>query len=223
MNSSKGYLQISLVTPLKLKEILNAVKVTIREMTPDYDSVIKRLHLYYDMRLVTFGIDRDKNLLIQFPVFMLPYTQKPLVLYQIEKVSVPIIDQNKQANSYTHLQIDRLYIAINTEIYITIRQKELRKCKRIGYKFYCEELFVVKHKSKYSCKSVIYFNLAPEIIKESCKFTFYYNKQIPTVLNVGNEIILANWPCDKHIICSINNVIPVRIPSHPHVLVNRKV
>ena len=30
-------------------------------------------------------------------------------------------------------------------------------------------------------------------------------------------------PNDKHIICNINNNIPVRIPSHPNVLVNRSV
>ena len=41
------------------------------------------------------------------------------------------------------------------------------------------------------------------------------------VLDGGNEITLANWPDDKHIICNINNDIPVKIPSHPYVLVNR--
>ena len=113
---------------------------------------------------------------IQFQVFIQPYTQKLLVLYEIETVPVPIIDQNNQADSYTHLQIDRPYIAINTETYTTIRKQELRSCKRIGYEFYCKELFVVKHKSKYSCKKSIYFDLDPEIIKENCKFIFYYKK-----------------------------------------------
>ena len=32
-----------------------------------------------------------------------------------------------------------------------------------------------------------------------------------------------NWPNDKHIICNINNDIPVKIPSHPYVLVNRSI
>ena len=52
---------------------------------------------------------------------------------------------------------------------------------------------------------------------------FYCNKTdiTWTVLNDGNEIILANWPNDKHIICTINNDIPKEIPSHPYVLVNR--
>ena len=39
----------------------------------------------------------------------------------------------------------------------------------------------------------------------------------------GNEIILAKWPNNKHIICTANNDIPVKIPSHPYLLVNRSV
>ena len=46
---------------------------------------------------------------------------------------------------------------------------------------------------------------------------------LSTVLDGGNEIILANWPTNKHIICSINNDIPIEIPSHPYILVNRSV
>ena len=63
------------------------------------------------------------------------------------------------------------------------------------------------------------------IIKENCNFRFYYNKTdiIPTVLDRGNEIILANWPNNKHIMYTTNNDIPVKIPSHSYVLVNRSV
>ena len=113
-------------------------------------------------------------------------------------------------------------MALNSETYITIMQQELRTCKRIGYELCCEELFVVKHKSKYSCKSTIYFNLDSETIKENCKFDFYYNRT-PTILDGRNEIILANWPHDKYIICNINDNIPVKKPSYPYVLVNRSV
>ena len=84
---------------------------------------------------------------------------------------------------------------------------------------------MVKHKSKYSCESAIYFNLNSETIKENCKFRFYYNKTdiTTTVTDGGNEINLANWPNNKHIICKINNDIPIKIPSNPYVLVNRSV
>ena len=142
---------------MKLREILNEVKTAIWTTKPDCDLVIDRLHMYYNMQLVTFGINKDKNLIIQFPVFVQPYTQQSLILYQLDTVPVPIIDQNTQAQSYTHLQVHKSYIALNSETYISIRQQELRTCKRIGYEFYCEELSVVKH--KYSCESMIYFNL----------------------------------------------------------------
>ena len=76
------------------------------------------------MKLVTFVIDKDRNLIIQFPLFIQPYTEQPLILYQIETVPVPIIEQNLQAHSYTHLQVDRLYIALNSKTYITVRQQK---------------------------------------------------------------------------------------------------
>ena len=57
------------------------------------------------MQLVTFGIDRDKNLIVQFPIFIQPYTQQPLILYHLETVPVPNLDQNERAHSYTHLQV----------------------------------------------------------------------------------------------------------------------
>ena len=206
-------------------EILSEVKIAIRKTNPDYDLEIGRLHLYYNMQLVTFGTDKEMNLTIQLPVFIQPYTQQPLILYQIETVPVPLIDQNTQAHFYTHLQINKPYIALNSETYISIRQQELRTCKRIGYEFYCEEFFVVKHMSKYSYETTIYINLNPENIKDSCKFTFYFNRTdiTPTVIGGGNKIILANWPNNKHIICNINNDIPIKIPSHPYVLLNRSV
>ena len=43
-------------------------------------------------------------------------------------------------------------------MYITICPQELSKCKKIGYEYFCEELFVVKSKHKYSCASAVYFN-----------------------------------------------------------------
>ena len=109
---SKGYLPISLLPPSKLNIILQEVKEALQVTNRDYDLVIKRLYLYYDMKLVTFGIDDQRNLIIQFLVFVQPYTQQHLVLYQMETVPVPIVDENKQAQSYTYLKIKKSYICI---------------------------------------------------------------------------------------------------------------
>ena len=57
----KGYLPISLLTPIKLKQSLNTVRMTVIKTNPDYDIVSRRLHLYYGMKLVTIGIDKDKT------------------------------------------------------------------------------------------------------------------------------------------------------------------
>ena len=38
-----------------------------------------------------------------------------------------------------------------------------------------------------------------------------------------HETILANWPNTKYVICSDNHNCPVKIPSHPYVLLKRYV
>ena len=67
------------------------------------------------MKLVMFGIDNNRNLIIQFPAFVEHYTQARLTLYQIETVLVPILDTNNKALSYTQLRIDKPYISLNDE------------------------------------------------------------------------------------------------------------
>ena len=222
---SKGYLPISLLPPSKLEKILSEVRIAIAKSNKDYDLVLTRLYLYYDMKLVTFGIDNQRNLIVQFPVFIQPYTQKRLVMYQIENVLVPILDENKQAHSYTELKIEKPYIALNKETYITLHSQELKMCKRIRYEYYCEELFVMKSKIRCSCASTIYFNLESDVIRANCEFQYYFNKTDikPTVLNGRFQIILANWPNYRKIMCSHSNNIPVNIPGHPYVLMNRSI
>ena len=146
-------------------------------------------------------------------------------MYQIETVSVPILDKNEQVHWYTDLKIEKPYIALNEEMYITLCSQELKMCKRIGYEYYCEELFVIKSKTWYSCASAIYFNLESDVIRVNCEFQYYYNKTDikPTVLDGGFQIILANWPNYRKILCSHNNNIPVNIPGHPYVLMNRSI
>ena len=95
-------------------------------------------------------------------------------------------------------------------------------CQKIGYEYYCEELFVVKSETRYSCASAIYFNLESDVIRVNCEFQYYYNKTDikPTVLDGGFQIILANWPNYRKIMCLHNNNIPINIPGHPYVLMN---
>ena len=65
---SEGYLPITLLTLSKLEAILQQVQLAIAKTNQDYELVLNRLYLYYDMKLVMFGIDYQMNLIIQFPI-----------------------------------------------------------------------------------------------------------------------------------------------------------
>ena len=116
----KGYLPITLMPPSKLETILEQLKILLGKTNKDYDLVMTRLYLYYDMKLVLFGIDSHRNLIIQFPVFVQSYTQTRLILYQIETVPVPVLDTNYQAQSYTQLKMDKPYIVLDGETFISL-------------------------------------------------------------------------------------------------------
>ena len=74
------------------------------------------------MQLVTFGIDNDKNLIIQFPVFVQPYDTANLGTIPTRKqYQFPCLDQNDIVHSYTHLQFKKPYIALYPETYISLR------------------------------------------------------------------------------------------------------
>ena len=117
---SKGYLPISLLPPSKLARILQEVKQVLLKTNKNYGLVIKGIYTYYDMKLMMFGIDQNRNLIIQFPVLVQPYTQKPLTLYQVETIPVLILDMNKRVDSYMRITIDKPYIMLNPDTYISI-------------------------------------------------------------------------------------------------------
>ena len=95
-------------------------------------------------------------------------------------------------------------------------------CKQIWHSYYCEELFLVKHKSKHSCESAIYYNLSKEVINEYCTFKYFYNTTVmPSVLDGGPQILLANILTPKRLICTYVSDMACPVPSHDYVLVNR--
>ena len=71
----------------------------------------------------------------------------------------------------------------------------------------------------------MYFQLDKQKIKDNNIFDYYYNKTNvkPSILDGGYEIVLANWPSFKRIVCSTHNNIPIEIPSHLYVLLNRTI
>ena len=113
-------------------------------------------------------------------------------MFEIETVPVPIPDRNRNADSYSKVHIHKPYIAVGVDYYIQLRMTELVMCKSIRYTYYCEELFVVKNKSKHSCASAIFYDLGPWVVSRNCKFDYTYNQIVPLLfwMEAGNFF----WP-----------------------------
>ena len=92
---------------------------------PDYALAIEHITKYYDMKLATFGMDTEGNMVIAFPVFVKDLASKPKTLYVIETVKVPIPDHNKEANNYSEIKYSKPYLAINNDYNIQFRIQEL--------------------------------------------------------------------------------------------------
>ena len=221
---SKGYLPPQLFPPTTLVKISQKAIAMIKTQNPDYVLALPHITDYYDMRLVTFGLDDQGKLVICFPIFIKEYKKEPMTLYQIETVKVPITDTNTEADSYTETAITKPYLASNKEYYIQLVLPELVMCKKIRGTFYCEELFLVKHKTKLSCESAIFYNLTRDVILENCKFNYYYNTTVlPSILDGGSHILLANMLNPKRLICSYDQGLAKPLPTSSYALVSRDI
>ena len=170
----------------------------------DYELAVTHISHYHDMKMVTFLVDQQTHsLIVVFPAFIKDYKQPLLALFEIESVPVSIKDRNKIANSYSQVAIEKPYIAAEKDYYIQLCMTELAMCKNIRYIYYCKELFVVKHKSKHSCASAIFYNLGPSVVTENCKFHYMYNATVPPViLDGGKEVLLANFYGQRSLKCA---------------------
>ena len=221
---SKGYLPPQLFPPTTLVEISQRAITMIKQRNPDYVLALPHITDYYDMRLVTFGLDDQGRLVVCFPIFIKDFKKEPMTLYQLETVKVPIKDQNVHADSYTEVTVTKPYLASNRDYYIQLVLPELVMCKKIRRTHYCEELFLVKHKTKHSCESAIFYNLTRETILQNCKFKYFYNASVlPSVLDGGSHILLANMLNDKRLICSHDQGLARPLPTSSFALVSRDI
>ena len=221
---SRGYLPPQLFSPTDIVRISQAALSMIKHKHPDYVLAIPQASSYYDMRLVTFGIDENDRLVACFPIFVKDFSRKSMTLYQIETVPVPILDTNVEASSYSQAVINKPYIATNNDYYIQLEIEELFMCKQIKHIYFCEELFLVKHKTKHSCESALFYDLESTLVKQNCHFKYFYNTTvIPSVLDGGSEIVLANMLNEKRLICTYDQGLAKPLPASPYVLVDRRI
>ena len=153
----------------------------------DHDSA------YYDMQLATFSLDEFHNLVVTFPIFIVPPNHHPFPLYELEMVPVPIDDQDDHASSFLEVLVNKPYFAATDMAYIQVRTPELFRCKVIQGQYFCEETFMVKHAHHHTCESAIFYDRDSGLITSTCIFQFYNNRTVtPSVLDGGETLALAN-------------------------------
>ena len=222
---TQGRLPRSLISDNQLREILGKVNAMVKRNYPDYILAAKHISHYRDMKMVSFAVDQQAHaLIVTFPAFIKNYKQPPLSLYEVETVPVPIPDKNEKANSYSQVRIEKRYIAAGANYYIQLRISELLMCKSIRHIYYCEELFVIKHKSRHSCVSAIFYTLGPRTVTQNCKFDYYYNTTVPPIiLDGGRDVLLANFHGSRSLKCSsISGGLSRPAPEIVYAVVNRE-
>ena len=113
---------------------------------------------------------------------------------------------------------------VGTEYYIELRMTEMIMCRSIRFTYYCEELFVVKHKSAHGCSSTIFYDMGAERVTEVCEFKYMYNATVaPTILDGGKELLLANFHSPRSLKCDTKDRgLAKPAPEHTYAVVNRE-
>ena len=125
---SKGYLPASLFPPTVLHRITSGALKMVQRTNLDYVLTIQHVTEYYDMKMVTFGVNDGEDLNVAFPVFVQDHTGESMTLHELETVQVPITDTNLAADSYTEVETSKPYIAFNKDYYIQLHIPELCMC-----------------------------------------------------------------------------------------------
>ena len=61
-------------------------------------------------------------------------------------------------------------------------------CKQIRHTYYCEELFLIKHKTRHSCESATFYNLTADVVYSVCQFDYYYNTTATPTLCLSEQV-----------------------------------
>ena len=126
---STGKLPPMLFPPTVLENITSNTIDMVHHTHPKYELAVGHISEYYDMKLCTFGISIEGNMVVAFPIFVKDHSDKPKTLYELETVKVPIPDQNPEGNSFSEVQYRKPYISVNDDFYIQLHIQELRMCK----------------------------------------------------------------------------------------------
>ena len=80
---SLGLLSHTIITPGKLAELLDHVKMKLIEHFEDYELVMTEIHQYYDVPLISYSYTNEMFIL-QIPIYVKHYQQQTLELFCLQ-------------------------------------------------------------------------------------------------------------------------------------------
>ena len=194
---SPGLLSHTIIPPGTLAELLEHVNMELIEHFKEYELAMTEIHQYYDLPLVSYSYT-DGMLILQIPIYIKHYQQQTLELFSLQTVPVPYHPNSKSSDdkqAYTWLKPDHDMLAMSSSTYFALDSKQLPNCRGFSTICYCENLFLVTHRSKHTCESAIYWNESASLINEKCNFEYYHElTPEPRVLDAGDYPLLAGLP-----------------------------
>ena len=112
-------------------------------------------------------------------------------------------------------------MALTEENYISLTSAELDTCKHIGDEYFCEAVFLVKHKTSQSCESKLFFDLFPDVIDNNCDNIFSLNVTPKAVIvDAGDTLFLSYSDKAWYPHCNQHNSVPIPIPAYDYRVIN---
>ena len=221
---SSGLLSHSIIPPGKLAELLEHVNMELIEHFKEYELAMTEIHQYYDLPLVSYSYT-DGMLILQIPIYIKHYQQQTLELFSLQTVPVPYHPNSKSSDdkqAYTWLKPDHDMLAMSSSTYLALDSKQLPNCRRFSTIYYCENLFLVTHRSEHTCESAIYWNESANLINEKCNFEYYHElTPEPRVLDAGDYLLLAGLPIPWTFFCTKERQIPNPTEGSPYIIIKR--
>ena len=210
----KGELKHEIISYHKMEEMLIHVKKQLQTNYPDFELVLENVHNYYSLPLITYGY--SKGIIgIQIPCIIKPRLQEPLHLYNLKTVTVPfhintdLVDENESLYTHTQLQTSSSLLGMSTDTYINLDRNLLDNCHQLGQVYFCETMFLIKHKSEHTCESAIFHYENINVIKSKCTFQYFPKLEPePELLDAGNFVLLSHLPEPWSVHCKHTDQLP---------------
>ena len=211
---TNGQLSTAIIPARLLHKFLHKILREVRIQHPQFVPLYTELHHYYESSMNSYSNDKE-HIFIQIPIYFVAANQKPMDLFRIRTVPVPLdIDtyQGKESK-YTTLELQYKYLATNGHEYMDVTDAALDSCNTYHMDHLCENLHVTTDVKELNCAIAIYMDSVEtsshsakhiqNIIKTKCRFIYHeVLHPTPTTLQTQDEILFANFPSENwQLIC----------------------